>query len=135
MGHYPDHGHVGDGGRGLLVGFLVLETRVEAPLLPLRLFRIKTVAGSNAVGFLLGASFFGFIFVGTLYMQQVLGYSALEDGADVVGGIAHIGRLCRPFSDAGHKGVSQARNGFWHGPHRCRGTLGDADPGQWALLA
>lgn len=64
----------------LLVGFLVLETRVEAPLLPLRLFRIKTVAGSNAVGFLLGASFFGFIFVSTLYMQQVLGYSALKTG-------------------------------------------------------
>ena len=64
----------------LLVAFLTVETRVEAPLLPLRLFRIKTVAGSNAVGFLLGASFFAFIFVGTLYMQQVLGYSALKTG-------------------------------------------------------
>ncbi len=64
----------------LLVAFLILETRVEAPLLPLRLFRIKTIAGSNAVGFLLGASFFTFIFVGTLYMQQVLGYSALKTG-------------------------------------------------------
>jgi MFS family permease len=65
---------------GLLVGFLVIETRVEAPLLPLRLFRLRTLAGSNAVGFLLGASFFAFIFVGTLYMQQVLGYSALKTG-------------------------------------------------------
>ena len=64
----------------LLAGFLVLETKVEAPLLPLRLFRIRTVAGSNAVGFLLGGSFFAFIFVGTLYMQQVLGYSALKTG-------------------------------------------------------
>jgi MFS family permease len=64
----------------LLVVFLALETRVESPLLPLRLFRTKTVAGSNAVGFLLGASFFGFIFVGTLYMQQVLGYSAIKTG-------------------------------------------------------
>ena len=64
----------------LLVAFLVVETRVEAPLLPLRLFRLSTVAGSNAVGFLLGASFFTFIFVGTLYMQQVLGYSALTTG-------------------------------------------------------
>jgi EmrB/QacA subfamily drug resistance transporter len=65
---------------GLLVAFLILETRVAAPLLPLRLFRIKTIAGSNAVGFLLGASFFTFVFVGTLYMQQVLGYSALKTG-------------------------------------------------------
>ena len=64
----------------LLVAFLIVETRVEAPLLPLRLFRSSTVAGSNAVGFLLGASFFAFIFVGTLYMQQVLGYSALKTG-------------------------------------------------------
>ena len=64
----------------LLVTFLVVESRVEAPLLPLRLFRIKTVAGSNAVGFLLTASFYTFVFVGTLYMQQVLGYSALKTG-------------------------------------------------------
>ncbi len=64
----------------LLAAFLVIETRAEAPLLPLRLFRLRTLAGSNAVGFLLGASFFAFIFIGTLYMQQVLGYSALKTG-------------------------------------------------------
>ena len=68
------------GAAGLLVAFVVVETRVEAPLLPLRLFRLSTVAGSNAVGFLLGASFFAFIFIGTLYMQQVLGFSALKTG-------------------------------------------------------
>jgi EmrB/QacA subfamily drug resistance transporter len=64
----------------LLAGFLVIETRAEAPLLPLRLFRLKTLAGSNAVSFLLGAGFFSFFFIGTLYMQQVLGYSALKTG-------------------------------------------------------
>ncbi len=64
----------------LLAGFGALETRAVAPLLPLRLFRLKTLAGSNAVGFLLGASFFAFIFIATLYMQQVLGYSALKTG-------------------------------------------------------
>src|SRR5690242_13989558 len=64
----------------LLAGFLVVETRAEAPLLPLRLFRLKTLAGSNVVSFLLGASFFSFFFIGTLYMQQVLGYSALKTG-------------------------------------------------------
>jgi len=64
----------------LLAGFLVIETKAEAPLLPLRLFRLKTLAGSNAVAFLWGASFFAFFFTGTLYMQQVLGYSALKTG-------------------------------------------------------
>jgi EmrB/QacA subfamily drug resistance transporter len=64
----------------LLVGFLIIETRVEAPLMPLNIFRLKTLAGANAVGLLLGGSFFAFIFVGTLYMQQVLGYSALKTG-------------------------------------------------------
>jgi EmrB/QacA subfamily drug resistance transporter len=64
----------------LLVAFVVIEARAEAPLLPLRLFRLKTLAGSNTVGFLLGASFYGYIFTGTLYMQQVLGYSALKTG-------------------------------------------------------
>jgi EmrB/QacA subfamily drug resistance transporter len=68
------------GASALLLAFLVIETRVEAPLLPLRLFRLSTVAGSNAVGFLLGGSFFTFIFIGTLYMQQVLGFSALKTG-------------------------------------------------------
>ena len=64
----------------LLLAFLVVETRVPAPLLPLRIFRLRTVAVANAVGLLLGGSFFAFIFIGTLYMQQVLGYSALRAG-------------------------------------------------------
>jgi EmrB/QacA subfamily drug resistance transporter len=64
----------------LVLGFLAIETRVEAPLLPLRIFRLPTVAGANAVGLLLGGSFFAYIFVGTLYMQQVLRYSALQTG-------------------------------------------------------
>jgi hypothetical protein len=64
----------------LLAAFLVVETRVEAPLMPLRIFRLKTLAGANAVGLLLGGSFFAFVFIGTLYMQQVLGYSALKAG-------------------------------------------------------
>ena len=69
------------GGAALFGVFLVVETRVAAPLLPLRLFRVSSVAGSNAVGFLLGASWTTFVFLGTLYMQQVLGFSALTSGA------------------------------------------------------
>lgn len=64
----------------LLITFLIIETRVPAPLMPLRIFSLKTLAGANAVSFMLGASFFAFIFIGTLYMQQVLGYSALQTG-------------------------------------------------------
>jgi EmrB/QacA subfamily drug resistance transporter len=64
----------------LLAAFVAIEARVESPLMPLRIFKLKTLAGANVVGFLLGASFFAFIFVGTLYMQQVLHYSAIQTG-------------------------------------------------------
>jgi EmrB/QacA subfamily drug resistance transporter len=64
----------------LLSAFLVIENRVESPLLPLSIFRLRTLAGANVAGLLLGGSFFAFVFVGTLYMQQVLRYSALQSG-------------------------------------------------------
>ena len=65
---------------GLLVAFVVVERRVESPLLPLEIFRRRTLTGANTAGLLLGGSFFAFFFVGTLYMQQVLHYSALQSG-------------------------------------------------------
>jgi len=64
----------------LLAAFVLIEGRVKDPLLPLGIFRLRTLAGANAAGLLLGGSFFAFIFVGTLYMQQVLHYSALQCG-------------------------------------------------------
>ncbi len=64
----------------LLATFLVIENRVQEPVLPLSIFRLRTLAGANAAGLLLGSSFFAFIFVGTLYMQEVLHYSALQTG-------------------------------------------------------
>jgi EmrB/QacA subfamily drug resistance transporter len=64
----------------LLTAFLMVESRIESPLMPLGIFRLRTVAAANAVGLLLGGSFFSFVFVGTLYMQQVLGYSPLQTG-------------------------------------------------------
>jgi MFS family permease len=64
----------------LLVAFVVIESRAAAPLMPLRIFRSRALAGANIAGLLIGGSFFGFIFIGTLYMQQVLGYSALQTG-------------------------------------------------------
>jgi EmrB/QacA subfamily drug resistance transporter len=63
-----------------LVAFVVIEHRAEDPILPLSIFRLRTLAGANVAGLLLGGSFFAFVFVGTLYMQQVLHYSALQSG-------------------------------------------------------
>jgi EmrB/QacA subfamily drug resistance transporter len=83
----------------LLAAFLVIETRVEAPLMPLRIFRLKTLAGANAVSLLLGGSFFAFIFIGTLYMQQVLGYSALKAG---------LAWLATSLTSVGFAGLAQA---------------------------
>jgi EmrB/QacA subfamily drug resistance transporter len=64
----------------LLTVFFVLESRSDAPLMPLRIFRIRTVAGANVVALILGAVVFANFFVLTLYVQQVLGYSALRAG-------------------------------------------------------
>jgi EmrB/QacA subfamily drug resistance transporter len=68
------------GSAALLVAFLVIEIRTPEPLMPLRIFRIRTLAGSNIVALLLGAVVFSNFFLLTLYVQQVLGYSALKTG-------------------------------------------------------
>jgi hypothetical protein len=67
-----------------LVAFVVLEIVGSAPLMPLRIFRVRTVAGANVVGFLLAAVVFSNFFVLTLYVQQVLHYSALKAGVTFV---------------------------------------------------
>ena len=64
----------------LIAGFLVIEARSKAPLLPMRIFRLRTLAASNASGLLMGAAIFSQFFLLTLYMQQVLHYSALKTG-------------------------------------------------------
>jgi EmrB/QacA subfamily drug resistance transporter len=64
----------------LLSVFVAIERRATDPILPLQIFRLRTLAGANTAGLLLGGSFYAFIFVGTLYMQQVLHYSALQSG-------------------------------------------------------
>ena len=64
----------------LLVAFLVIERTVQEPLMPFRIFRVRTVAGANVVGALLGAVIFSNFFLLTLYVQNVLGFSALKTG-------------------------------------------------------
>jgi EmrB/QacA subfamily drug resistance transporter len=72
---------------GLLIGaavlfaaFLVIETRHPSPMVPFDIFRVRTVAGANVCGLFLGAVVFSNFFLLTLYVQQVLGYSALKTG-------------------------------------------------------
>ena len=63
----------------LIALFVVIEARTAAPLLPLRMFRMRTLTASNLSGLLTGTSFVVF-FLGSLYAQLVLHYSAIETG-------------------------------------------------------
>jgi EmrB/QacA subfamily drug resistance transporter len=65
---------------GLIAAFFAIEARSPAPLLPLRLFRLRTLSGSNAGALMLGAAVFSQFFLLTLYMQEVLHYSAVTTG-------------------------------------------------------
>jgi EmrB/QacA subfamily drug resistance transporter len=83
-----------------LVGaFLVIEIRSPAPLLPLRIFRLRTLTASNVTALLMGAAVFSQFFLLTLYMQQVLHYSALKTG---------FAYIALTLSIVGFSAVSQA---------------------------
>jgi EmrB/QacA subfamily drug resistance transporter len=64
----------------LLAGFVAWEIRHPEPLMRLGIFRISTVAGANVASFILGTALFATFLMLTLYMQQVLGYSAMKTG-------------------------------------------------------
>jgi EmrB/QacA subfamily drug resistance transporter len=64
----------------LIGAFVVIELRSLAPLVPFSIFRFRSLTGANVVGMLLGASLFSMFLFLTLYMQQVLGYSAIKTG-------------------------------------------------------
>ncbi len=64
----------------LLVGFVGWEMRHPEPLMRLGILRIKTVSGANVAGFIMGTAMFSMFLMLTLYMQQVLGYSAMKTG-------------------------------------------------------
>jgi EmrB/QacA subfamily drug resistance transporter len=64
----------------LLTAFAVWELRHPEPLMRLGIFQIRTVAGANVAGFILGTALFAMFLMLTLYMQQVLGYSAMKTG-------------------------------------------------------
>lgn len=64
----------------LLAGFIFNESRVAQPLLPLRVFRIRNVAGGNIAALVIASTLFSQFFFMTLYVQTVLGYSPVKSG-------------------------------------------------------
>jgi EmrB/QacA subfamily drug resistance transporter len=64
----------------LLVAFVVIESRSAEPLVRLSIFSVRTVRGANAAMFVVACGLFAMFFFNTLYLQRVLGYSALEAG-------------------------------------------------------
>jgi EmrB/QacA subfamily drug resistance transporter len=83
----------------LLAAFVVREARIANPLMPLRLFRSRNVAGANVVQALFVAGMFGMFFLGALYLQRVLGYSALEVGLAFLPVTLVIGTMSLGFSE------------------------------------
>src|SRR5262249_45039491 len=64
----------------LIGAFVLIELRSEKPLVPFRIFRLRPLTGGNVVGLLLGAALFSMFYFISLYMQQVLGWSAIHAG-------------------------------------------------------
>ena len=84
----------------LLGAFLLIESRVSSPLMPLGLFRHRNISVSNGVGVLWAASMFAWFFLSALYLQEVLGYSPLQVGlaflpANLIMGAFSIGLSAR----------------------------------------
>jgi len=65
---------------GLFGAFLAIESRIGDPLMPLRLFRIRSIAVANVIGVLWAAAMFAWFFISALYMQLVLGYTPMQIG-------------------------------------------------------
>ena len=83
----------------LLVAFVVREATTGNPLIPLRIFRSRNVSGANAVQALLVAGMFGMFFMGSLYMQRVLGYDPLEIGLAFLPATLVMGTMSIRFSE------------------------------------
>lgn len=72
------------GGLALLAAFLLVEARTKAPLMPLRLFRVRAVSAANAGMLVTGSASFAMWFFMTVYAQNVLGYTPLEAGLALI---------------------------------------------------
>jgi EmrB/QacA subfamily drug resistance transporter len=83
----------------LLAAFVARQARIENPLMPLRLFRSRNVTGANLVMALLVIGFFGMFFLGALYLQRILGYTALEVGLAFLPSCIVMGTLSLGFAE------------------------------------
>jgi EmrB/QacA subfamily drug resistance transporter len=83
----------------LLAVFIHRQATIANPLMPLRLFRSRNVAGSNVLQALLVAGMFGMFFLGALFLQRVLGYSPLEVGLAFLPTTLVMGTLSLGFSE------------------------------------
>jgi EmrB/QacA subfamily drug resistance transporter len=83
----------------LLAAFVIRQSRLANPLMPLRLFRSRNVSGANVVQALLVAGMFGMFFIGALYLQRVLGYDALQVGLAFLPASVVMGALSLGFSE------------------------------------
>jgi len=77
----------------LLATSLAIEARVRAPLVPLRLFRLRNIAVSNVVGVLWAGAMFAWFFLSALYLQLVLGYTPLQVGLAFLPGNLVMGAM------------------------------------------
>jgi EmrB/QacA subfamily drug resistance transporter len=68
------------GGAALFALFILVESRTQAALMPLGLFRLWNLSAASVIGALWSAGMFAWFFVSALYMQLVLGYSAMQVG-------------------------------------------------------
>jgi MFS family permease len=82
----------------LLAAFLVREATAATPLIPLRIFRSRNVSGANLIQVVSVAGMFGMFFMGSLYMQTVLGYDALQIGLAFLPGTILMGVLSLGYS-------------------------------------
>src|SRR5204863_10094528 len=73
------------GSAALVLGFVWIELRSRSPLLPLRIFRLRTLSAANATMAIVGSVAFSEFFLLTLYLQDVLHYSAVRTGVAFTG--------------------------------------------------
>jgi MFS family permease len=93
----------------LLAAFVARQARVPNPLMPLRLFRSRNVAGANAVMGLMVVGFFSMFFLGALYMQEILDYNPLEVGLAFLPSCIVMGTLSLGYAEKLIMGVGARR--------------------------
>jgi EmrB/QacA subfamily drug resistance transporter len=90
---------LGAAGIALVAAFVFRQSRLEHPLMPLRLFKARNVVGANAVMVFLVAGMFSMFFLGALYLQRVLGYDPLEVGLAFLPSTLVMGTMSLRYSE------------------------------------